>query len=76
MGTLTPPPLTLTMARPVRLGVGTEIDQAVDTAVCAFFLSAVGLGVDQRDCPPLELVFVTPGQVARPVIVGQFEIKY
>ena len=38
---------------------------AVDPGVRAALLAAVGHGVDQRDCPPLELVLVGIGQVAR-----------
>src|SRR6516164_11586754 len=35
----------------------------VDSAVCALLLAAIGDGIDERHCPPLELKFVALGQI-------------
>jgi hypothetical protein len=44
--------------------------QAVDAAIRALLSALEGLGVDERNRPPLELVFVPGGEVARCVEVA------
>ena len=56
--------------RPLRgPGVGLEINEAIDPAIRALFLTAEGLGVDQRYRPPLELILVALGKIAGAVDV-------
>jgi hypothetical protein len=52
-----------------RLRVRAEIDQAVDPAVGALLFSAERLRLNERHGPPLELILVAVGEVARAVDV-------
>ena len=47
------------------VAVTAEEQDAVDPAVGAFFLAAIGPRLDQRHGPPLELVLVAPCKVER-----------
>jgi hypothetical protein len=68
MATLTlSPPFTLTTILPISLSVCGEVNQPIDAGVRALLLALVWLCVDQRAGPPLELVFIAFGEIARAV---------
>jgi len=46
-----------------------EEEQPINAAVGPFLLPAIGLRIDERTSPPLELVLVPLGKVARAFVI-------